>query len=83
MLIKLKKANLKLKLKKCEFAKCKIKIFEYKIDAKDIRPDSGKVKIILKQLHLIIIIRIKAFLKVVRYFKKYIKDFEKIITSLY
>ncbi len=83
MLTKLKEVNLKLKLKKYEFAKHKIKVFSYKIDAKGIRSDPDKVKAILKQSHPTTIIEVKAFLKVAEFFKKYIKDFDKIATFLH
>ncbi len=48
MLIKLEEANLKLKLEKYEFAKWKIKVFEYQVDAKRIRPNPDKIEAILK-----------------------------------
>ena len=48
VLTKLKEANLKFKLKKCEFAKWEIKVLEYKVDAEETRPDPGKVEAILK-----------------------------------
>ncbi len=42
----LEKANLKFKLKKCEFKKKEIKYLKYKISEKEIRSDSNKIKII-------------------------------------
>ena len=50
---------------------------------KGIRSDLGKIETILKQLYLTTIIEIKAFLETTGFFKKYIKDFKKIVILLY
>ena len=83
ILTKLKEANLKLKLKKCEFAKWEIKILKYKVDVKETKPDPDKVEAILKQPRLTTITGVQAFLKAAGFFKKYIQDFRKIIIPLY
>ncbi len=83
VLTKLKEVNLKLKLKKCEFTKCKIKVFRHQVDAEKIRPDLSKVEAILKQLRLTIITRVQAFLGAADFFKKYIQDFSKIAILLH
>ena len=44
----MEEANLKLKLEKCEFAKWEIKILRHWVDAKETRPDLGKVEAIFK-----------------------------------
>ena len=49
ILTKLEEVNLKLKLEKCEFTKQEIKVLRHRVDAEGTRPDSGKVKAILKQ----------------------------------
>jgi len=42
------------------------------VDAEGTRPNLGKVEAILKQSHLITITKVRAFLKVAGFFKKYI-----------
>jgi len=83
VLIKLKEANLKLKLKKCKFAKWEIKVLEYWVDVEGIRPDPDKVEAILKQPYSTMIIGVWSFLGAASFFKKYIQDFGRIATSLY
>jgi len=83
VLIKLKEANLKFKLEKCKFAKQKIKILRYQVNAKEIRSNSGKVEIILKQSHSTTITGVRVFLEAANFFKKYIQDFSKIATLLH
>ena len=53
------------------------------MDAEGIRPDPSKVEAILKQLHPITIMGVRAFLGTVGFFKKYIQDFGKIATPLH
>ncbi len=83
VLTKLEEVNLKLKSEKYEFAKWEIKVLGYKVDAKGIKPDLGKIEAILKQSRSITITGIRVFLGVVEFFKKYIQDFGKIVTPLH
>ena len=83
ILTKLEEANLKLKLKKCEFAKREIKVLGHRVDAEGTRPDPGKVEAILKQPRPTTIIGVRAFLEAAGFFKKYIQDFDKIATPLH
>ncbi|SRR6266542_1260180 len=83
VLIKLEKANLKLKLEKYEFAKHKIKVLRHRVNAKEIRSDLGKVETIFKQSCLTTITRVQAFLEVAGFFKKYIQNFDKITILLH
>ncbi len=48
----LRQAGLKLKLKKCEFAKKQLKYLRFIIGKFSIKPDSEKVKAIMDQLAL-------------------------------
>src|SRR6266511_943499 len=83
VLTKLEEANLKLKLKKCEFAKQEIKVLGHRVDAEGTRPDPGKVDAIFKQPRPTTITGVRAFLGVAGFFKKYIQDFSKIATPLH
>jgi len=76
----LEEANLKFKLEKCEFAKREIKVLSHRVDAKGIKSDLGKVETILKQLRPTMI---TSFLETAGFFKKYIQDFDKIVTPLH
>jgi len=53
------------------------------VDAEEIRSDLGKVEAILKQPRPTTITGVRAFLGAVGFFKKYIQDFNKIVTFLH
>ena len=53
------------------------------MDTEGIRPDPGKVEVIFKQPRPTMIMEVRAFLGAAGFFKKYIQDFGKIVTSLH
>ncbi len=53
------------------------------MDVEETKPDPDKIEVILKQPHLTTITGVRAFLRAVSFFKKYIQDFGKIATPLH
>ena len=78
----LKWAGLKIKVEKCEFAKSEIKLLGYRISAKGMIPDPGKVITIETLERSTTISKLRGFLRAVDFFKKYIQGFEQIAKSL-
>ncbi len=78
----LRQAGLKLKLKKCEFAKKQLKYLRFIVREFEIKLDSEKIRAIMDQLALTNQIQIRSFLEMIRFFKNYIQGFSTIITSI-
>ncbi len=68
----LKWIGLKIKVKKCKFAKPKIKLLGYWILAKGTILDLDKVVVIKALKWLTTILKLRGFLRAVGFFKKYI-----------
>ncbi len=69
-------------MKKCKFAKSKIKLLGYQISAKETIPDLDKIIVIETLERLIIVFKLREFLGVVSFFRKYIQGFEQIAKPL-
>jgi len=69
-------------VKKCKFAKSKIKLLGYQISAKETIPDLDKIIVIETLERLIIVFKLREFLGVVSFFRKYIQGFEQIAKPL-
>ena len=81
----LQKAGLKLKLKKCEFAKKQLKYFGFIVREFRIKPDPEKVRAIVDQLAPTNQTQICSFLGMIRFFRNHIQGFSTIaipITNL-
>ncbi len=65
-------AGLKIKVEKCEFVKSEIKLLGHRISAEGTIPDPGKVAAIKAIEWLNTIFKLKEFLEVISFFKKYI-----------
>ncbi len=82
ILNQLKQVGLKIKIKKYEFTKPKIKLLGHQISAEEIIPDSDKVTAIKALERPITILKLRGFLKAVGFFRKYIQGFEQIAKLL-
>ncbi len=82
VLSQLKWAGLKIKVKKYEFAKSEIKLLDYWISAEEMIPDPNKVIAIKVLERPITISKLRGFLGVVDFFRKYIQGFEQIAKPL-
>ncbi len=78
----LKWAGLKIKMKKCEFAKFEKKLLGYWILTEGIISDPGKVAIIKALEQPTTIFKFRRFLRAVSFFRKYIQRFKQIAKPL-
>ncbi len=78
----LKWAGLKIKVEKCEFAKSEIKLLGHQISAEGTIPDPGKVTAIEALERPITISKLRGFLGVIGFFRKYIQGFGQIAKPL-
>src|SRR6266542_1413449 len=80
--IKLREANLVIKLKKCKFGQRKIKFLGHTIRTDRLRTDSKNIKKIINCPVLIEIIGVRKFIGLCNYYRKFIKDLSKLSKSL-
>ena len=74
--------NLKLKFKKCEFAKAQITFLGHKVSAAGISPDAYNVNKIQQLMASKNFKGVRTLLGLTNYYKKFIKDYSKLVESL-
>jgi hypothetical protein len=82
-MIKLREVNLKLNLRKCEFAKTSIGFLGYVVNREGTLPNQKKVKVVIEYLMPILITNVKAFLGLIGYHHNYVKGYSHIATPLF
>jgi RNase H-like domain found in reverse transcriptase/Reverse transcriptase (RNA-dependent DNA polymerase)/Integrase zinc binding domain len=82
ILSKLDKANLKINIEKCEWAKPSLKYLGYVISAEGIRPDQSKIDTIKKIRFPLNLKELRSFLGAVNFYRKFIKDCSKILKPI-
>src|SRR6266536_2946592 len=80
--IKLREVNLMIKLKKCKFGQRKIKFLEYTIGTDGLRTDPENIEKIINCLIPTDVIRVKKFMELCNYYRKFIKDLSKLSKPL-
>ena len=82
MLNKLREADLQVNIKKCEFDVEKIVFLNVIISKSDLRMNSEKMKVIVNWIISINLKEIQGFVKFANFYRRFIKNFLKIIRSL-
>ncbi|GET61172.1 hypothetical protein GLOIN_2v1765994 [Rhizophagus irregularis DAOM 181602=DAOM 197198] len=82
VLEKLKEASLILKLKKCIFGKTEIEFLGHVVGKNGLKPSPGKVEKIQKLTAPINIKGVRSILGLCTYYRKFIKDFSKIVKPI-
>src|SRR6266540_3971232 len=80
--LKLREANLVIKLKKYKFEQRKIKFLRHTIGTDSLRTDSENIKKIINYLISTNVIRVKKFMELCNYYRKFIKDLSKLSKPL-
>ena len=80
---RLRKAGLRLKIKKCKLFQTQIDFLGHTVSAKGIQPDSSKVKAILEWPRPTTVKELQSFLGIINYYRRFIKDLAKIASPLY
>src|SRR6266542_4520605 len=80
--IKLREANLVIKLKKCKFEQRKIKFLGYIIGTDGLRTDSENIEKIRNCLIPTDVTRVRKFIGLCNYYRKFIKDLSKLSKPL-
>ncbi len=83
VLERLRNARLKIKLRKCKFCKSKIKYLGYIVRRNDLRSDLAKIEKVKNILRLIKMKELRAVLRLFNYYKKFVKEYLKIVSPLY
>src|SRR6266542_2082727 len=78
----LQQAGLKLKLKKCEFAKKQLKYLGFIVREFGIKPNPKKVRVIVDQLAPTNQMQIRSFFGMIRFFRNHIQRFSTIAASM-
>ncbi|SRR6266498_3766223 len=78
----LRKAELKLKLEKCEFAKKQLKYLSFIIGEFSIKPDLKKIRTIVDQLASTNQMQIRSFLRMISFFRNHIQGFSTIVIPI-
>src|SRR6266498_2772517 len=79
---KLREANLVIKLKKCKFGQRKIKFLGYTIRTDGLKTDPENIRKIINCLVLTDVIRVRKFMGLCNYYRKFIKDLSKLSKPL-
>ena len=82
MLNKLREIDLQMNIKKCEFDVEKIVFLDVIISRSDLRMNSEKMKIIVNWIISINLKKVQGFVKFANFYRRFIKNFSKIIRSL-
>src|SRR6266498_1313113 len=80
--IKLREANLVIKLKKCKFRQRKIKFLEHTIGTDRLRTEPENIEKIRNCPIYTDVIRVRKFMELCNYYRKFIKDLSKLSKSL-
>src|SRR6266545_7990600 len=80
--IKLREANLIIKLKKCKFGQRKIKFLGYTIRTDGLRTDPENIGKIINCLILTDVTGVRKFMRLCNYYRKFIKDLSKLSKPL-
>ncbi len=80
--IKLQEANLVIKLKKCKFGQRKIKFLRHTIGTDRLRTDPENIEKIINCLVSTDITRVRKFMGLCNYYRKFIKDLSKLSKPL-
>ncbi len=83
VLKKIKEANLKLKLLKCQQFQTELKFIRYLVGRNSIRPDPRNVKKIKNAEVLKNTIELRKFLRIVQYYRQYINGYMDVVGLLY
>ncbi|CAI4220936.1 unnamed protein product, partial [Auanema sp. JU1783] len=83
LLAAIERMNLKIKLKKCSFACKEVKFLGFVVGRTGIKPDPNKIKAIKEYPRPLNRTGVRAFMGVVNYFRRFIKDAAQIATPLY
>ncbi|UYV68421.1 hypothetical protein LAZ67_5004283, partial [Cordylochernes scorpioides] len=75
---KLRQYNMKLKLSKCIFGRTEVKYLGHIISHNQLKPDPGKVKSIQDFPRSNTVKKVRQFMGLANYYKKFVKDFSKI-----
>jgi len=78
----LREHQLYAKLKKCEFWLEKVMYLGHILSKKGIKVDPQKIKAIMEWLRLANVTKVRSFLSLVGYYKRFVKDFSKIASPL-
>ena len=82
MLNKLREVGLQMNIKKCEFDVEKIVFLNVIISGSGLRMNSEKMKIIVNWIILINLKEVQGFVEFANFYRRFIKDFSKVIRSL-
>jgi hypothetical protein len=80
---RIRKYNLKLQPDKCEFLRTEVNYLGHVITEDGVRPDSKKVEVIQNFPQPTTTKKLKSFLSMASYYRKFIADFSKIATPLH
>ena len=78
----LRREQLKLKLRKCEFFKQELKFLGHLVSAKGMRPDPAKVKVVTDWPQPRSVFDVRSFLGLAGYFRKYIQGYSSTAAPL-
>jgi hypothetical protein len=66
--LKLKEVNLKLNPRKCEFVKTNISFLSHIVNKENTQPGLRKIKVVIECPVLVVVINVRAFLGLTRYY---------------
>ncbi len=82
ILQRLREANIQTNVDKCEFHTTKTKFLEMIVERDEIKMNSEKIKAIMKWEQLTHLKKFQTFLNFVNFYRRFIKDFFKVVKSL-
>jgi hypothetical protein len=82
VLAKLEKADLPVKLSKCEFHKSEVQFLGYRVSSEGLSPDPRKVQAVEEWPEPTTMNDVQAFLGLMNYYRKFIKDFGNLAIPL-
>ncbi|GBC39999.2 putative integrase core domain protein [Rhizophagus irregularis DAOM 181602=DAOM 197198] len=83
VLNRIRKANLRLKAKKCHFAVAELQFLRYIVRKKGVKPDPEKVNKMVNYLEPQNIRELRRILGLFSYYQRFIKDFAKVADPMY